>query len=520
VSGGSIGAGGNDPSNGGATAGAVSLGGTSGAESGGEGGDGDSGNAGAGARAGTSGVSGMSTGGSGGQEGMTGNPLFIKASNPDAADYFGDVVALEGAWLAVGASNEASRATGIDGDQSDDSEDGSGAVYLYSDDGSGWAQRAYIKASNAEGVDSFGDAVALSGDRLAVGAPHEDSPATGIDGDQGNGSANSGAVYVFVREDDVWRQEAYVKASNTGMVDVFGASVDLEGDTLVVGAPAEDSGAITVGGDELDDSVENSGAVYVFERGNDGWLQTAYVKGSYSEARDAFGQAVSMSGDTLAIGAPWESSSATGVDPEPADNAANNSGAVYVFERDGATFRQAAFLKASNTDADDEFGSHLALDGDTLAVSAALEGTRGGDGTTSNELAPESGAVYVFERSAGVWAQTAYLKPTDPANGYYFGLGLALLGDTLVVGSMGDSQYTRTGAIYVYRRSASGFRLEERREAPGGGEVGDRYGSAVAITPTLLAVGAYTESSDSPGINGDATNNRAADSGAVFLYRR
>jgi hypothetical protein len=501
---------------------------TGGASSGGNG----SGGAGKGGVAGTGGAGSGSNGdggggadsgggnaGMGGQPDVTGDLLYIKASNPDADDRFGGAVSLDENWLAIGATNESSRATGIDGDEVDDSEDGSGAVYLFSDEGTGWGQRAYVKASNTEAVDGFGAVVSLSGGTLAVGAPFEDALSTGVDGAQENGGANVGAVYVFSRDGDTWRQEAYVKASNAGNIDLFGTSLELEGDRLVVGAPWEDSAATTVNGEQANDSAQNSGAVYVFERETDGWAQVAYLKGSYSEANDEFGKAVATSGDTLAVGAPGESSSQLGVDAEPADALESDSGAVYVFERDGASYRQTALLKASNADAEDAFGGFLALDGDTLAVSAVGEATANGDGTTSNESLPDVGAVYVFERRAGSWAQAAYLKPTSPGTEYYFGRSLALSGDTLVVGALADSRTTRTGAVYVFKREGGSFRLDERLTAPNA-ELGDHIGSAVAVTPALLAIGADGEAGSVPGINGDSSNDDTPGAGAVFLHTR
>ncbi|HEX6272667.1 MAG TPA: hypothetical protein VFZ53_06505, partial [Polyangiaceae bacterium] len=261
-------------------------------------------------------------------------------------------------------------------------------------------------------------------------------------------------------------------------------------------------------------------AVYVFERDASGWAQVAYLKGAYSEANDEFGKSVALSGDTIAVGAPGESSSQTGSDAEPADALESDSGAVYLFERDGASYRQTAFLKASNADAEDAFGGFVALDGDTLAVSAVGEATSNGDGTASNEALPDLGAVYVFERSAGTWAQIAYLKPTSPGTDYYFGCSVALSGSTLVVGALGDSLATRTGAVYVFERDETGgFSLAQRLTTPNA-ERGDRIGAGVAVTPTLLAIGADGEAGSVPGINGDSSNDDTPGAGAVFLHTR
>jgi hypothetical protein len=182
----------------------------------------------------------------------------VKASNTGAGDFFGRSVALsaDGSTLAVGAVGEASNATGVNGNQSDNSASGSGAVYVFTRTGSTWAQQAYVKASNSSFGDFFGRSVALSADgsTLAVGADGEDSNATGVNGNQSDNSASgSGAVYVFTRTGSTWAQQAYVKASNTGADDRLGERVALsaDGSTLAVGASGEAFGA---------------GAVYVFTR--------------------------------------------------------------------------------------------------------------------------------------------------------------------------------------------------------------------------------------------------------------
>ena len=130
---------------------------------------------------------------------------YLKASNTGASDLFGLSVALSGDTLAVGAYFEGSAATGIDGNQADNSAVSSGAVYVFTRTGGVWSQQAYLKASNTGGIDQFGlggdqfgYSVALSGDTLAVGARNEASAATGVNGNQADNSApTSGAVYVY-----------------------------------------------------------------------------------------------------------------------------------------------------------------------------------------------------------------------------------------------------------------------------------------------------------------------------------
>src|SRR5262249_55608214 len=147
--------------------------------------------------------------------------------------YFGWSVAISGETVVIGAVYESSNATGINGNQSDNSAWHSGAVYVFVRSGTNWTQQAYLKASNTGGTaprDTFGDffgySVAVSGDTIVVGADQEESNATGVNGNQANNDAvNSGAAYVFVRIGTNWAQQAYLKASNSGADDYFGVAV-------------------------------------------------------------------------------------------------------------------------------------------------------------------------------------------------------------------------------------------------------------------------------------------------------
>ncbi len=265
--------------------------------------------------------------------------------------------------------------------------------------GGEWSQQAYLKASNTGATDSFGRSISLSGETLAVGAIGEDSAARGVNSDQSDDSASyGGAVYVFVRSGRMWSQQAYVKASNTGEYDRFGSGVAIFEDTLAVGAYNEDSAATGVDGDETNDSAADSGAVYVFARSAGEWSQQAYLKASNTGEGDTFGRVLALSGDTLAVGAHGESSAATGVNGDPNDDSAFQSGAVYVFVRSEGEWIQRAYLKASNAEAGDWFGDSVSLSGDTLAVGAFREDSAatGVNGDRSDNSAPNSGAVEVL----------------------------------------------------------------------------------------------------------------------------
>src|SRR5262249_21700539 len=151
-----------------------------------------------------------------------------------------------------------------------------------------------------------------------------------------------------------------VKASNTGASDNFGSALALSGNgnTLAVGAAAEDSSATGIDGVQTDNSKTDSGAVYVFTRSAGVWTQQAYAKASNTDSGDRFGSTLSLDnvGNTLAVGAGAEASSATGVGGNQADNSAPGAGALYVFTRSGSAWTQNSYAKAPNTGAGDAFG--------------------------------------------------------------------------------------------------------------------------------------------------------------------
>ncbi len=400
--------------------------------------------------------------------GVWSQQAYLKASNTGAGDRFGRSVAVSSDTIVVGAYQEDSNATGVDGNQVDNSASASGAAYVFVRSSGVWTQQAYLKASNTGANDSFGLSVDVSGDTVVVGASLEDSNATGVDGNQAdNSAAGSGAAYVFVRSGATWSQQAYLKASNTEANDRFGESVAVSGDTVVVGAPQEDSNATGVNGNQADNSAVVSGAAYVFVRSGGVWSQQAYIKASNTGVGDSFGDSVAVSGDTVVVGAPLEASSATGVNGNQADNSANNSGAAYVFVRDaGGVWSQEAYLKASNTGSGDEFGYSVAVSGDTVVVGARNEDSSatGVDGNGADNSAILSGAAYVFVREVGgVWSQQAYLKASNTGAFDNFGESVAVSGDAVVVGADGeesnatgvdgnqaDNSAANAGAAYVF----------------------------------------------------------------------
>jgi cysteine-rich repeat protein len=472
---------------------------------------------------------------------------YVKASNTRTNDQFGTAVALsaDGSTLAVGAPDEGSAATGVDGDQADRSASFAGAVYVFTRSGTTWQQQAYLKASNTRAGLQFGMTLALSADgsTLAVGAQFEPSAATGVNGDQADHSAPwAGAVYVFTRSGTAWHQEAYLKASNTTANDQFGISVALtaDGSTLAAGAINESSGAVGANGDQTDRSTPSAGAVYLFARSEATWRQQVYLKASNTGIGDGFGASVALSADgtTLAVGASTEDSAATGINGNQASNSAIASGAVYVFTHPGDTWQQQAYVKASNTSTSDLFGSSVALSGDgsTLAVSAYAEdsGAIGIDGNQTNDAIPESGAAYIFARTGAIWRQQAYVKASNTGPTAEFGWSLAMspdgsklavaavTEDSDAVGIDGDQHNfdaLASGAVYMFQRDGTRWWQQAYIKASNTGTA-DQFGSGVSIASDgTVAVGALGEASAATGVGGDQDDDSEIAAGAVYVVR-
>jgi hypothetical protein len=509
---------------------------------------------------------------------MVDSIVYLKASNTGNDDWFGDVldVSADGNILAVGAPREDGSTKGINHSQTSQTDNGvsdSGAVYVFTKSNNQWQQEAYIKASNADIGDHFGSSLSLSGDglTLVVGAEQESSNGQGVyynddgDGDieqSDNSASNSGAVYVFHKVASTWSQQAYLKSNNSQIDHQFGAfgalDVSDDGNIIAVGALYDDSGARGTKdttsqsnpGNGLDTSQTDAGAAYIFTRSNTSWDQTAYIKASNTGAGDNFGK-LSLSGDgqTLVVSASKEGSSAAGVNSIVADNNSKiDSGAAYVFVLSGANWTQEAYIKASNTDAGDEFGGDESLviskDGLNIAVSAGGEDSstiginKGGQSDNSWQ---DSSAVYIFRKDAGVWRQEAYIKSEQTRDDFFGGLrGMAFneTGTSLAIASTDDTSsspgvfsqrndtgsLTRAGAVYVYTRTAGSSWSDTNTytsylKAPNT-DSSDHFGTSVAMDDAgdNLVIGAARESSNATGVGGDDTNNGATSSGAVYVF--
>ncbi|MCP4271160.1 MAG: hypothetical protein GY781_04230 [Gammaproteobacteria bacterium] len=409
-------------------------------------------------------------------------------------DGFGASVSLNGDTLAVGAPWESSNATGIGGNANNNDAYRSGAAYIFTRNNGVWSQQAYLKASDAESGDYFGESVRLDGNLvngnfnlLAVTSSYKSS---------GTG-AWAGAVYVFYHPATSWYQHSIVEVEMGDIGDRFGSSIALDNYTLVVGAQYEDS---STSGDQSDNSKTDAGAVYVFTINSQvistNWIEQAFIKSSNADDDDRFGASVALSGDTLAASAFLEGSDATGVDGDESNNNADGAGAVYVFVRNSGNWSQQAYLKASNTNAGDWFGSSLSLDNDYLVVGAIYEDSKAvginRDGLRND--GESSGAAYLFNRSNGFWTQQYYLKASNTDDNDRFGNSVAIDNNTLVVGAPeedsqihingyeGHNHSENVGAAYIFASlyaTSQTYLLSVNGDGLGAGTItGKRIGAA------------------------------------------
>ena len=468
---------------------------------------------------------------------------YLKAPDAEAHDSFGYSVAVSDTTLAIGAPGEIFyRSSTCTVNVTSDDCDRAGSAYVFTRTGSTWASPQTIQAPNAGAHDGFGHAIALSGNTLAVGAP---------------GEGGSGAVFVFTRTGSAWdafgsgggtpgdgrRQlhttagpdESHIKAPSSDADDKFGHAVAIWGDTLAVGVPWEDSCSPT---DMTNNDCLDSGAVYVFTRSGSTWGSTPpqYIKASIPAESDEFGWAVAISGDTLAVGAGFDSSCSSA---NMSSNGCLRSGAVYTFVRSGSSWVFEQYLKAPNVGELDEFGWAVALSGNMLAVGAPLESSCSST-DMANDGCHNSGAVYTFIRSPvedGPHSNkylAEYCSPAVTESTYAAAVAAVLatpgcngitqestlrytgrVGTTLLPSPAGETSWL-LGSTWVFEQF---FKAPYVEPYDMGLEPisGDQFGFVVALSDTALAVGAWGEDSC---LTSDETNNGCPGAGATTVFER
>jgi len=373
----------------------------------------------------------------------------LTAVDPAEFDYFGGSVAISDNSVIIG----------VDGD--DDFGTGSGSAYVFNRSGSTWSQQAKLTASDAAANDQFGISVAISGDSVIIGANFDD-----------DGGSNSGSAYVFSRSGSSWSQQAKLTADDAATEDFFGGSVSISGDSAIVGATGGDDG----------------GSAYVFTRSGTSWSQQSKLTASDFGAGDYFGISVSISGDSVVVGAYGDAFGGS------------LSGSAYVFTRSGTIWTEQDKLNAENGSDIDAFGISVSISGHSVVVGASAGGS-------------EPGSAYVFTLTDSLWSQQDKLNAEDGATGDFFGRSVSISGDSVVVGAAGTEN---GGSAYVFTRSGLMWTQQSKLTAPDA-EVGDAFGWSVAISGDSVVVGAYLDDGVIIEPNGTTT---FSNSGSAYVFTR
>jgi hypothetical protein len=389
----------------------------------------------------------------------------LTASDGASGDQFGYSVSLSGNTALVGARLHANNA---------------GAAYVFVRSGNAWTQQAKLTASDGASGDYFGWSVSLSGNTALVGA-------------FGNAS-DAGAAYVFVQSGGVWTQQQELTASDGASGDEFGWFVSVSGNTVLVGAPYHAS----------------NGAAYVFVLSNGTWTQQPELTASDGASGDDFGYSVSLSGNTVLVGAPYHA----------------GNGAAYVFVNSSGAWSQQTELSNNDGASGDEFGYSVSVSGNTALVGAPFKATATGTVYTY-QIGPElnasdstayedfgwsvsvsgntalvgslpattgNGAAYVFVQNGGIWIQQAKLTASDGAQFDEFGWSVSLSGNTALVGAPGNANFT--GAAYVFVQSG-GIWTQQRKLSASDGAQNDQFGSVVSVSGNTALIGARGHASQS-----------------------
>ena len=378
-------------------------------------------------------------------------------------DQFGYSVAITDKMAVVGSRQDDRR--GIN----------TGSVYVYTSltDDKGetrWDKQSVLTADDAAIGAQFGHAVAVDKNTILVGAHGMDD--AGID---------SGAAYLFAKTSDVWNQQAKITGQGTG--DLFGYSLAIDGDMVVVGAHGAN---------------QEAGAAFVFVRDNATWRQQAKLEANDSTPGDAFGYSVAIHQQTVIVGAPKN------------DIVGTNAGAAYVFVKQGDQWVQQAKLIAADAAIGDQFGIAVATEKDTAIIGAWL------DDIAEPEIgaALDAGSAYAFVRQKGNWSQQTKFIADEPGVEAHFGLSVALNDLAVVVGAPDHSliedkdepPIPSTGSVYSFARVGEFWSPAILATISEGEKPYDRFGGTLGISGEKIIIG----------IHGD--DDAGNDAGAVFIF--
>ncbi len=271
-----------------------------------------------------------------------------------------------------------------------------------------------LTADDGSKDDHFGISTCISGDYAVVGAPAEIK-------------MEYGSIYIFKRDDNNWVQEVKLTANDGMVMDWFGTSVSISGDYIIVGAPG---------------SYDDTGLAYIFRREGNTWTQEATLIASDSTKGHGFGRYVSISGDYVIVGAPWNH---------------ENPGSAYIFRREGSTWSEEARLIASDGEWGDEFGTSVSISGDYTVIGAP------GD---NNDNGINAGSAYIFKRDGNTWIQEVKLIQSDNTEDY-FGTSAAIDEDYIIIGAKEYNKYGLSfgGSANIYKHNGDNWVQEAKLTA-------------------------------------------------------
>ena len=388
----------------------------------------------------------------------------LTASDSNGGDQLGYAVAISGNEVIAGAPKHS--AGGLS----------SGAAYIYEqkEDGT-WIESIKLSDGETASEDQFGISVSISGSFAISGAQQDDDVAP-----------NAGAAYVFERSGSLWLQRAKFTANDAKAGDLFGNTVAINGETVIIGAPG------------VDDAGPESGAAYVFIYSGDEWVQQAKLIGDDTSMFDHFGTAVSIHENTAVIGAH-------GKDEDSVD-----AGAAYIFVRNGVSWIQQAKLTHQNPVPGDQFGHAVAIYGDNALIGAHR----------SDATGPDSGAAYIFTRNGGTWNQDFQLLPNDSGLGDEFGYAVDLTDGVAIVGApKEDRSEPDMGAAYIFVETRRAW-LQQAKLIATEAEAEDEFGAAVAIHEGTAIVGAWKDDHPAPESRDDALAPLQIDKGSAYSFLR
>ncbi|MFO7891248.1 MAG: FlgD immunoglobulin-like domain containing protein [bacterium] len=323
-----------------------------------------------------------------------------------------------------------------------------------------------ILAEDGSAEDRLGKNIAIDFPHIVAGAPYDDNE---------NGT-DAGAVYVFDYDyiSNSFVQKAKLLPDDGEAEDLFGYSVDIYHDYLVVGACWDD------------DAGEKSGAAYIFHLDeNDNWVQQAKLTADDAGEDNRFGISSAIYRKNVIVGAFFD------------DDNGYRSGSAYIFKRDNESWHQQVKLTASDAEEKDWFGVNVSIDHDYASVGSRYD---------DNENGIDAGAVYIFKRENDTWSQDTKLIATDGAGGDRFETN-CLFDDRLVVGApRDDDNGDNSGSAYVYRRTG-GTWFQEAKLTSADGAAGDLFGTAISMYGNLIAVSAPSD------------DDKGTSSGSVYLFR-